>query len=659
MKQFNNKFKLVCLLTLAFSFLVACGGGSTDYQVVETGEKTEDATPKSFEVDESGADPSVTAELGGKGFGVMADSLGFVTSGDFNKAGSPEAKKGGVFTMAWLNMPKTLRYIGKDANTTQNWLVSSLVYEGLLGQNTKTQEFLPSLASHWKVGEDKMTYWFRIDPRARWADGKPVVAEDVLESWKIRIDPGIEAPSTNGTYADNYEEPKVLSKYMVELKLKKENWRSILYFSGMPIFPAHYLKRVEGGAGFVQKYKWEMIPGSGPYEMDLDRSPRNEQVVLKRRADYWGYAHPGNEGLYNFDEIKFTKVEDEKLRFEKFKKGEFDLYQVGRAQWWVEELNPDKMDEIKRGLIQKSKIYNFEASGFSGLSFNTREAPFNNVGVRQAFGYLWNIPELNEKLFFNEYAQCTSYFEGTPFANPSNPEPTYNPDKAIELLEAAGWKKKAGQKFLSNNKGELFEIDMDIVQSLERIFTPFQQDLEKVGIKMNLVITDPQTRFNKVLERKFKIGFQSWGGLNIPNPETSMHSKYADPPQTNNITGLKSPEIDKLCQRYDESWDPAERKQILRDIDKLAVAEQQYAFGWGAPYTFRCAYWNKFNMPEWGFPYQGSLNYEYAFSSWWYDAEKAEKLEKARKDESITFPINPVEIDYWGRKSGKPADANP
>ncbi len=658
MKQFNNNFKLMCLCMLAIGFLIACGSSSTDYEVVDTGESTTN-TKKSFAVDESGADPSVSAELGGKGFGAIADTLGFVTSGEFNKVGTTEAKKGGSITMAWIDMPKTLRYIGKDANTTQNWIVSSLVYEGLLGQNTQTQEFLPALASHWKISEDNMTYWFRIDPRARWADGKPVVAEDVVESWKIRVDPGIESPSTNGTYSENYEEPKALSKYMVELKLKKENWRSILYFSGMPIFPAHYLKRAEGGAGFIKKYQWEMIPGSGAYELDLQRSPRNEQVVLKRRSDYWGDAHPSNVGLYNFDEVKFIKVADDKLRFEKFKKGEFDLYQVGRAQWWVEELNAEKLDEVKRGLIQKRKIYNFEASGFSGLAFNMREAPFNDIKVRQAFGYLWNIPELNEKLFFNEYAQCVSYFEGTPFANPNNPEPTYNPDTAIKLLEEAGWKKKEGEKYLTNNKGEIFEVDMDILQSLERIFTPLQQDLAKAGIKLNLVITDPQTRFNKVLERQFKLGYQSWGGLNIPNPETSMHSKYADPPQTNNITGLKSPEIDKLCERYDESWDPEERKQILRDIDSIAVSTQQYAFGWGAPYTFRCAYWNKFDMPEWGFPYQGNLNYEYVFASWWFDEEKAALVEKARKDESITIPTKPVEVDYWGRKSGVVSQPNP
>ncbi len=659
MKQFNNGIQLMCLMVLALGFLIACSSGGTDYQAVDSGTETGESETKSFEVDESGADPSVSAELGGKGFGELADSLGFVTSGDFNKRGSSEAKKGGSITMAWINMPKALRYIGKDANTLNNWLVCSLSYEALLDQNTKTQEFLPSLASHWKVSEDKMTYHFRIDPRARWADGEPVIAEDVVESWKIRVDPGIEAPSTNGTYGENYEEPVAMSKYMVKLKLKKENWRSILYFSGMYIFPAHYLKRLEGGAGFIKKYQWEMIPGSGPYEMDLERSPRNEQVVLKRRDNYWGYSHPANKGMYNFDEIKFIKVEDEKLRFEKFKKGEFDLYQVGRAQWWVEELSPEKIDEVKRGLIQKRKIYNFEASGFSGLAFNTREAPFNDIKVRQAVGHLWNIPELNEKLFFNEYAQCTSYFEGTPFANPNNPDPTYNPDKAIKLLEEAGWKKKEGEKYLSDNKGEIFEVDMKILQSSERIFTPLQQDLEKAGIKMNLVITDPQSRFNSVLERQFKISFQSWGGLNIPNPETSMHSKYADPPQTNNITGMKNSKVDELCARYDSSWDPAERKDILREIDDLAVAEQQYAFGWGAPYTFRCAYWNRFDLPEWGFPYQGNLNYEYLFATWWYDTEKAEMLEKARKDESMTMPTEPIEVDYWGRRGGEVSTPNP
>ena len=161
--------------------------------------------------------------------------------------------------------------------------------------------------------------------------------------------------------------------------------------------------------------------------------------------------------------------------------------------------------------------------------------------------------------------------------------------------------------------------------------------------------------FKEVLERRFKIHSQNWGGLNIPNPETSMHSKYADPKQTNNITGMKDSIVDALCTAYDEEYNPAKRKEILQKIDKLATDSVYYAMGWIAPYTFRCGYWNKFDMPEWGFPYASSLNYESVFALWWYDEEKAALVEKAKKDKSITIPTDDIILDAWGRRGGSGA----
>ena len=161
----------------------------------------------------------------------------------------------------------------------------------------------------------------------------------------------------------------------------------------------------------------------------------------------------------------------QKTRFEKFKKGDFDLYQVSRAQWWAEELTPQKVDAVKRGLIQKRKIFNYEASGMSGLAFNIREEPFNDIRVRKAFAHLWNIEELNATLFFNEYKRCNSYFEGTPYVNPANAELKYNPEKALSLLAEAGWTKDAGGKWITKD-GEIFDVDLSIVPSLNRIFTP-------------------------------------------------------------------------------------------------------------------------------------------------------------------------------------------
>lgn len=646
----------IFLLTI-MSFFIACGGGTEERVATTNNDKgsttattTTSASNASAGDIDAAADPSVSAELGGAGFDAIADSLGWTTGKPSSPVGDPKATKGGSISMAWPELPPTTRNTGKQSNFSQTSIIATLVYETLLGQDTKTQEFVPALATHWKISEDGKTYWYRIDPRAKWADGTPVSSKDIIASWELRVDKGIEEPFINSLYEEGFEKPVAESKYIVRVQLVKDSWRNGLYISASTtIYPAHYLEKLDGGKGFIDKYQWEMMLGSGPYEMNLEASSKGEQLVFKRRANYWGENLDRNKGLNNFDEIKFIAIADPKLQLEKFKKGDFDVYQVSRAQWWAEELTSDNIEEIKRGLIQKRKIYNISAAGMSGMALNTRESPFNDAKVRAAMQYLWNIPELSNKMFYDEYVQCRSYFEGTIFANPNNDIKTYNPDKAVQLLTEAGWTKKAGEKWLTKN-GETFELDLNIVQSLERILTPLQQDLEKVGIKLNLVQTTAQARFKKAREHQFKMTLQNWGGLNIPNPENTVRSKFADEKPSNNLPGVKDPRIDELCDQYDKSKTTEERLKILQEIDKRLVEGNYYVMSWIAPYNFRCAYWNKFNMPAWGLPHTTSYRYEYVFNTWWVDQDKAKKLAQAESDPSIILPTEDVEVDYWGRK---------
>lgn len=587
-------------------------------------------------------------EQGGNGFDNIAAKDGWETNADFEIYGDPKAVKGNSITMALQEYPATFRTIGKESRSQVISIIGAFMYEKLLGLDTKTLKYIPGLATHWKVSPDKRTFEFRLDPRARWSDGMPVTADDIIASFKLNIDQGIEDPSNNGTYSEGYEVPEKVSPYIVRVKTKKENWRLFLYFAAsLDIFPAHHLDKIDG-AGYLKKYQYQPLPGTGPYQIDLNQTKQGELLVLKRRPDYWAANDRANVGTYNFDELRFIFVLDERLMLEKFKKGEFDFYQISKAQWWAEEFNPKNNDNLARGIMQKLKIYNFNPKGTSGLAFNTREEPFNDARVREAMALLWNFDQLNQELFYGEYEKCESYFQGSVYQNPNNPKSEYNPEKAIKLLAEAGWVKKDNEKFLTKN-GKPFEVDLNVFgPSQERIFTPLQQDLGKVGIKLNLVTVTPQAGFEKVMKHQFKMHYQSWTGLTFPNPETSMHSKYADPLETNNITGFKNKRIDQLCELYDKSYDVQERVRLIREIDSIAVTEKHYAFGWVAPYSVRCAYWNKFDLPKCALTYTG--DFEGALALWWYNPNKAAQMEKGRTDKSVKMPINPTEIDCWGRK---------
>lgn len=634
--------KINLVLVLAFLVLVGCGGKNGEK--TDTGEDWKSSiTPISLTKYDipAGADPSVPAELGGEGF----SGEGWETAVDYNYTGDPSAIKGGYLTAAIGDYPSTLRAYGKDANITTIQFFNECVYEKLLYLDPETLEYIPGLATHWQVSEDKMTYRFRIDPDARWSDGMPVTADDVVYTWRLLVDEGIVAPYTNIAY-NSYEEPVAESKYIVRIKCKELNWRLFYRFTDINILPKHYLEKIDGKT-YLEKYQYNMMPGTGPYIVDSKLSKKGHALYLRRRSDYWAENKRFNIGKNNFNLMEFLVIRDNVLEKEKFKKGEIDIYSVGRAQWWVNEFDSDdkSFDELYRGLIQKRKIFNYLPKGVGGLVFNLRKPPFDDIRVRKAFAMLWNRKQLIEKLFFNEYLPMHSAFPGSVYENPDNFIATYNPDEANRLLDKAGWDKRNDEGIRMNDNGELLEVTLSILQSLERIYTPYQEDLRKAGFKLNLKITDANSLLKIGDERRFKVVIENWSGSLFPNPESMYHSKTADPDNTSNTSGIKNSRIDELCELYKVSFKQSERIEILREMDKIITETVNWAYSWYSPYAERMCYWNKFSMPKSYLSKYGGNAGVYVY--WWYDDKKADKLEKAKSDKSITFSKEPQVIDYW------------
>lgn len=644
LSSWTSGMRLSALLFMAVA-VASCGGDGKGKETSGTGAgeiKSQAVTmPKKFDVP-PGADPSVPAALGGAGFeGIAADSgwqTTTLTPEEFKYIADTNAKKGGDITFAVSEYPATFRAYGKDENTEATRAIYGLVYEGLLGINPITLDFLPGLASHWKVGADGQTYYFRINPDARFSDGHAVTSEDVIATYKLGRDPGILEPYTN-TFFEGFDEPVAISKYIVSVRSKEKNWKNMFYFAGRPILPAHVIGPI-GGKGYMDQFQYEMPPGTGPYVVQSADIKKGNSVTVTRRADWWGNSLPYNRGSYNFDKIKMIVVRDENLLFEKFKNGEIDLYPVNRASYWVEKFD---FDEVKRGLIQRQKIYNNNPVGFGGLAFNTNRPPFNDPKIRQAVTLLFNRKDLVAKLMFNEYELSDSYYPNSVYANPGNPKQEYNPEKAGQILAEAGYTQRNSEGLLVKN-GQPLTIDMLVTQDQIRIVTPLQQDLQKAGIKVNFRTVDATTRFKMITEKNYTMSFMQWGGIIYPNPISSFHSRLAKGPNSNNITGFANARADELIEREQVTFDQAERVKILRELDSILVAENTYALAYHVPYV-RVAYWNKFGMPEYTI---GRISdWDASLSQWWYDADKAATVAKGRRDKAVKMDITPVENRYW------------
>lgn len=649
------------LARLVVVILAGCGGGGGGERKQKPAEPQPEPAPVedpavrateipkvAFAFDAGAGDRAVPAELGGPGF----TGEGWLTATDVYQLGDPSAPQGGSLVTAMADWPATLRLSGENSNTAVNYTIASFVAESLLSLDPVTMAYVPSLATHWQISEDRTTYRYRIDPRATFSDGTPVTADDVVATWRLQVSTGIREPSSVLTYG-KLEEPKAVSKYIVEVKTKEESWRNFLYFSTMGVMAAKDLGTLTdtspgfqvSGEAYLNTYQFSYPHYSGPYQVQPADVKTGDSVALTRNHGWWRENDPTVDGWYNIDRIQFVVVKDPQLGFEKVKKGELDYYVVQKAQWWAEDI--PALDEVKRGMLVPRKFFTEAPIGTSGLALNTERAPLDDDNVRLALQHLYDRETYIKKLFFNEYEPLTSYFQGSTYANPDNQLLPYDEVAAVELLEKSGWTGKNAEGYRTKEGKELHFTISYRSQLSERYLTLFQESCKRAGIRVELQLLNDSTAWKNTTERAFEIMEMSWGGLVFPNPETTWSSKLADQKDNNNITAFRDAKVDELLVAYDREYDVAKRQAIVREIDGLIYAKHPYVLGWYGP-AQRVMYWNKFGMPAWGSPRTSTtLGSSPLFQLWWVDPQREKQLELARTDAAVTMEPQPREVRFW------------
>ncbi len=573
----------------------------------------------------------------------IISSIKWTTNSNYELLGSKNAKKGGEIVGGSAHYPATLRTVGENL-TYFNTVLESLQYDSLLGLHPVTLEYVPNIADKWSITDDKKTYYFHIDSRAKWSDGLPVTSYDYVATWDLLVSDGIKDPFSQDFW-NKFERPVVLTPDILMIKPKSLEWRLFISAAtNLTILPEHIIGRITPEAYMVQ-YNEKFIPGTGPYI--FDKAETNQYIILKKNPAWWAIDFKETQGLYNFDTIKFIFYTDESIVYEKLLKGDIDAFEVRVARDWAQKFTKENYDDIKYNRIIRQKIYNQKASGIQGFIINTKEKPFDDIRIRKALYHLFNREKMMEKLFFNQYEYMDSYYSNSIYENKNNPKIRYNKDEAIKLLEQAGYSQKDlnAEGFLEKD-GKVFEININDYDDDSRIETVFKEELENVGIKLNIKRVTWASYIKDLDQKNFKLASIAYTGSLFPNPEGLFHSKFSDKSNTN-PWGYGNKRVDDICEKYNFEYDINKRKKLLQELDYILTNDFITIFNWYADYE-RLLYWNKFGMPEFVLSRFSTDSTPSILTYWWYDKELADKL-KDNKGKKVEFEAKPEEVRFWDK----------
>lgn len=558
-----------------------------------------------------------------------------VPDGDYPLLGDPRACKGGRIVMETNSYPTHLSFYGPERDFHHFQTYAEAFLNTLVTVHPNTLEIIPELATL-EEPEPGRVFVFRIDPDARWSDGKPIVAEDVLMVWDL-----IHAPEVTEVVLkqemEQFEKPVKVDDKTVRWEAKKASWRNIQMLATLPIYPAH----LTNPKTFLADWRWKPLAYSGMYE--LGRHEDGKFYELVRRKDFWGEGKRQFIGIGNFDTLYFKVIENSELAFENFKAGEVDYYLVTRAQKWVEETDFDK---VKKGWVQKQRLYMKEPQVPSQMAFNLEHPIFKDPKVRRALFWLFDRESLHDQLFYHQYTNKNSYFANSIYENPANEKITFNPEKGLALLAEAGWTQRDADGILMKD-GRRLEFEFIYIHpDAERVYTPIQETFRKYGVAMNLKLIQPPA-WSKIMDAKeFEMVYANWGNTPFPDPRNLWHSQRAKEPSTSNVTRFQDPRVDALIEQYEAEFDLQKRAEILQQIDGLLYEATPYLLDW-YPDNWRNLWWDKFGMPEWCT--WNSIDIRYTlWWTWWWDESRAQRL-SAAMSAGTSVPQAPPENDYWKR----------
>jgi len=556
---------------------------------------------------------------------------------------NPDAPKGGEIR---LSAPGTFDSLNPFIVKGTPAAASGLIYDTLMARSLDEPTSMYGLvAESVEYPQDKSWVIFDLRPEARFQDGKPITADDVVFSFHTLVEKG--APLYRFYYA-NITKAEALGPHKVKFTFnQKDNAELPAIISELPILPKHYWE----GRDFAST-TLEAPVGSGPYKVGRVVPGRSISYTLVE--DYWGKDLAVNAGRNNFGTVTYEYYRDGGVAFEAFKAGRFDLRVENISRNWATGYD---FDAARKGYVVKEMLRDETPEPAQAYVFNTRRSKFQDPRVRQAIGLAFDFDWLNENLFYNFYQRTASYWPGSELAATGLPsqaelkllepfrgqvpdevftkeftQPSTKPPgslrrnfrEAMHLLNEAGWEVQNG--VLTNvETGQKMTIEfVDSQGDLERVINPYIRNLERLGIKMTFRVVDASQMQDILDNYDFDMTANTFSQSISPGNEQREFwgSMSADQPGGRNVVGIKNPAVDALIDKiiYAPSRDAV--VAATRALDRVLLWNYYTVLNYHSRGT-PVAVWNKFSRP------QTQPKFGVDLYTWWVDPEKVSKLKAA------------------------------
>lgn len=514
--------------------------------------------------------------------------------------GNPNAPQGGTFTINLGAEPTTLNPItGTDA---YNQTVQNYILDTLMERNPDTYEWMPALAEKVEKSADGKTFTFTIRKGATFHDGKSITAEDVKFSFDVIFDPKYNAAHLR-PYYEGIEKAEIVDPQTVRFTTKNKYFGNFDVVAGLTVLPKHFYGDADKG-----KKKNKTIMGSGPYE--LDKYDQGQSITLKKNKNWWGNKVDYKKGQYNFDKIRMRFIKDENISIETLKKGDLDY----------DGLTPEAYMKKTEGpewgkTVEKVKTENSAPKSYGYIGWNLRRDLFKDRDVRLALYELLNRDEMNKKFRYGMSLPATGpWYQQSEYADPSVKPVKYEPKKAVALLKKAGWtdsdKNGVLDKVVNGQKREFrFSLIYGNPDS-EKYWVMYQNDLKRVGIRMDLQRLEWNAMMKALDEANFDAAALAWGGGSVDlDPKQIWHSASIGKGGSNFI-GYSNPEVDKMIDEARSELDKKKRIPLYRKVYAKIANDYPYAFLFNDRYTLY-AHTNQVKAPKPTFKYEIGTGY------WW------------------------------------------